>query len=143
MKRTRQGGFTIIELLIVVIVIGVLAAAGLAKYQSFAENARRRTCITNQTTIENANAVWETQNTSFRDDSAGWWRYFPRYGNMTWQSGGGAMPSGFTSGDSGRNIANVIRDDKAFVCPYGLRQRHSPLLLRLLQQLGPQEPARS
>ena len=33
--RYSRQGFTIIELLIVVIVIGILAAAGIGKYQSF------------------------------------------------------------------------------------------------------------
>lgn len=70
MRRQRnRKGFTIIELLIVVIVIGVLAAAGLAKYQNFAEMSRRKTCIGQLHTLETGMAVWETNNIAFAENA--------------------------------------------------------------------------
>lgn len=103
-------GFTIIELLIVVIVVGILAAAGIGKYQGFAENARARTCTTNQQTIENGIAMWCTQNTTLSDSGDGM-EAFHRDGYV-WGWAGTAAPFRGTW-----NIANTIREGKAFKCP--------------------------
>ena len=107
---SRRRGFTIIELLIVVIVIGVLAAAGIAKYQGFAESARSRTCVTNQSTIESAIGMWGVANTELPENSWGA-VYF--------------MPDGYCRRLAGTRpafrrsygIANEIKDSKAFMCP--------------------------
>lgn len=115
----RRGGFTIIELLIVVIVIGVLASAGMAKYQGFQETARSKTCMSNQVTIENSIGIWCTQNTALNDTV--WYADgFDRNGHCgAWWSG--SPPWGATYA-----IASVIRDNKAWVCPNVL-QRYGSL----------------
>ena len=115
-RVARRQGFTIIELLIVVIVIGVLASAGVAKYQGFAESARQKTCISNQATIENAGAIWQTQNTTARDDS--WGAGIYRKDGYYWDTWGSGFPwrSGFA-------IADIVRDPKTFVCPRELQDR--------------------
>ena len=51
------------------IVIGILASAGLSKYQNFADMARKRTCCMNQNSIETAIGVWATQNSDFPDNA--------------------------------------------------------------------------
>ena len=92
MVRTgRRRGFTIIELLIVVIVIGILAAAGLAKYQNFAESSRRKTCMSQITTIENAMAAWETVNQAFAENAKTAWGFSPRTGQLFSPFGGGLI----------------------------------------------------
>lgn len=47
-------GFTAIELIIVVIIIGILAAAGMAKYQNFTVTARKASCLSNLEQIKSA-----------------------------------------------------------------------------------------
>ena len=90
--RRQRNGFTIIELLIVVIVIGILAAAGLAKYQNFAETSRRKTCLGQLQTIENALAVWETNNGAFAENAKTAFGLTPRTGRLT--GCGAVSPSG-------------------------------------------------
>lgn len=114
-QRTARGGFTIIELLIVVIVIGVLAAAGIGKYQGFAETARVKTCLGNQHTIENAIGTWCTQNTPLSEQTDGAVRFNTR--GLTANVGGGTAAPFIGGGGANLVIANVIRDPKAFVCP--------------------------
>ena len=110
LRTQKRKGFTIIELLIVVIVIGVLAAAGIGKYQGFAENARAKTCTMNQATIENGVGMWCTQNTALSEAAEGG-IVFNRNGyNYGWF---GTVP---TFGNT-YNIGNVIRDNKTFLCP--------------------------
>jgi len=112
----RRNGFTIIELLIVVIVIGILAAAGIGKYQSFAEKARSRTCMSNQTQIANAFSVYFTQYTGVPEDRSGSSILAPNSGRIAWQSG--LYPWGWGAGNS--HIVNIIRDTKGFFCPGSL-----------------------
>lgn len=87
--RRGVGGFTIIELLIVVIVIGILAAAGLAKYQNFADTARQRTCLEQQHTIEKSIALWEAKFQRFAENSKVAFGFTVRTGMLT----GTAVPN--------------------------------------------------
>ncbi len=140
-KRTRKG-FTIIELLIVVIVIGVLAAAGLAKYQNFAETSRRKTCLGQLQTIENAMGVWETTNQAFAENSKTAFGFTPRTGSLTDTTPTGGRltvdaaivsiddntatqptvggPLAFTNSTNSGPLGSVIRDDKVWACPSAL-----------------------
>lgn len=51
MRRSDRAGFTAIELVIVVTIIGILAATGISKYQHYTTVARRSSCLTNQDQI--------------------------------------------------------------------------------------------
>jgi prepilin-type N-terminal cleavage/methylation domain-containing protein len=66
MKRMRQDerGFTLIELMIVILVILVLAAILIPQFGLARERARKATCVSNQRNLETAVAMWQTDNPS-------------------------------------------------------------------------------
>jgi len=57
-------GFTLIELMIVILVILVLAAILLPQFGLARERARKASCVSNQRNLETAVAMWQTDNPS-------------------------------------------------------------------------------
>jgi prepilin-type N-terminal cleavage/methylation domain-containing protein len=66
MKRVQQNerGFTLIELMIVILVILVLAAILIPQFGLARERARKASCVSNQRNLETAVAMWQTDNPS-------------------------------------------------------------------------------
>ena len=63
MMCTRgERGFTLIELMIVILVILVLAAILMPQFGIARERARKATCVSNQRNLETAVALWTTDN---------------------------------------------------------------------------------
>jgi prepilin-type N-terminal cleavage/methylation domain-containing protein len=58
----RAGGFTLIELMIVIAVIMILAAIILPQFAVARERARKAACVSNQRNLENAVSMWATDN---------------------------------------------------------------------------------
>jgi prepilin-type N-terminal cleavage/methylation domain-containing protein len=54
----KQQGFTLIELIIVVTILGILAAISIPNFFSMRENSRRASCITNQRHIFEATTLY-------------------------------------------------------------------------------------
>ena len=52
--HSRQGGFTLVELMIVVAILGLLAAMALPSFSSAREKSMRNTCISHLTQISGA-----------------------------------------------------------------------------------------
>jgi prepilin-type N-terminal cleavage/methylation domain-containing protein len=58
MKRANNNGFTLVELVIVIAILGVLAAITISAYISFVEKARLRVDETNALNIKNAISIY-------------------------------------------------------------------------------------
>ena len=55
-------GFTLIELMIVIVIVGLLAAIGIANYVSLQKKARYGACISNQRHIHEAAHIYASDN---------------------------------------------------------------------------------
>jgi len=59
MRKVRnQKGFTIMELMIVIVIIGILIAIAVPAYNSFRERAQKTACISNLRVIKSAWGLW-------------------------------------------------------------------------------------
>jgi len=61
--RQRDDGFTIVELMVVVLIIGILVAIAIPVFNATRERTELRTCFANQRTIEGAVSVWRVDST--------------------------------------------------------------------------------
>lgn len=61
-------GFTLIELMIVVVIIGVLSAIAIPKFQNVQDLARQSACRGNMRTLATAEAIYFPLNSTFTDD---------------------------------------------------------------------------
>ncbi len=82
--KREEAGFTLIELMIVILVILILAAILVPQFGLAQERAKKAKCVSNQRNIETAVAMWSTDNpnttyTEGRMDTTS----VPTYANLT------------------------------------------------------------
>lgn len=73
-KRNRAGAFTLVEILIVVVILGILAAIVVPQFTNAADEARGGNVQTQQTTIETQLELWAARNNGTYPDlvTDGW-----------------------------------------------------------------------
>ena len=57
-KTSRKSGFTLVEIMIVVAIIGLLAAIAIPNFIKARESSQKSACIANMKQIEGAKATW-------------------------------------------------------------------------------------
>ncbi|MBM3845827.1 MAG: type II secretion system protein, partial [Verrucomicrobia bacterium] len=62
MKTNRRSGFTLVEIMIVVAIIGLLAATAVPNLMKARKDAQRAACVQNLRAIEGAKEVWALEN---------------------------------------------------------------------------------
>lgn len=61
-KANRGTGFTLVEIMIVVAIIGLLAAVAIPNFVKARKNAQQKACITNLRQIDGAKEQWALEN---------------------------------------------------------------------------------
>ena len=73
MKRFKKSrGFTLVEIMIVVLIIGILLAIAVPNFIKARETSRTKTCIANLRQIESAKEQWAMEIKKGATDTPGW-----------------------------------------------------------------------
>jgi prepilin-type N-terminal cleavage/methylation domain-containing protein len=69
LKNNRKAGFTLVEIMIVVAIIGLLAAIAIPNFIKARQSSQTNACINNLRQIEGAKATWALENKKVGTDS--------------------------------------------------------------------------
>ena len=71
-KTSNRSAFTLVEIMIVVAIIGLLAAIAIPNLVTAQKKAKRQACISTLKAIEGAKAQWALENKKGTGDTADW-----------------------------------------------------------------------
>ncbi len=69
-NTSKKSGFTLVEIMIVVAIIGLLAAIAIPNFIKARETSQAKACIANLKQIEGAKATWALENKKVNADQA-------------------------------------------------------------------------
>lgn len=61
----KRDGFTLVELMVIIVIIGILAVVGVTKYSEYINKARVNTMVTTVRRIEDAQILYSAKNISY------------------------------------------------------------------------------
>ena len=71
LSTSRKAGFTLVEIMIVVAIIGLLAAIAIPNFIKAREASQKNACINNLRQIDGAKQTWALENKKVGSDSPG------------------------------------------------------------------------
>lgn len=67
MSSSKKNGFTLIELVIVIAILGILAGMAISRYNNFMEESRGAVVLANMRTIESAASIYSAKHGEYPD----------------------------------------------------------------------------
>jgi len=116
----KSKGFTLIEILVVIVIIGVLSIMGVSKYTEFTTTSRVRGCVSNENSIDKAVGVWESQNVAIPLNGTNSTITFTTDGKVSAVGGPVAtlsVPAAAKIAAASLAIFNFTKDMNVFTCP--------------------------
>ena len=106
----QSAGFTLIELMIVILVILILAAILVPQFSIARERARRASCISNQRNLETSISMWATDNPQPVYVAGNFTASTPSYAQLASATPAYTLPNAFIEPDD-PNAANQTGQD--------------------------------